>query len=641
MLSILTGCQWFSARENPNDETVNIDPPIITPTPTIPRIEVTDTNAISPELLETLVELNEKSQVSLPTIDPFNLEGDIVISGSFDLTTLTAKMYKRFIKEGYRSIISISGISTEQGIQLFCEDRAADIVQTSRAISFKEREMCAANGYLPVEFPVIIDALTVVVHPSNEFVENLSTEELEQLFLVEYWSDVNPDWPNELIIRYVPSLGSGAFDIFANQVLDGNGYVLQNTSNTTLSDDLSVLHQGVSQNPYAIGFFSYTHYQKHQDIVKVIKIDNVLPASIRTMRSPYPLKGPLYLYANMHDLQNKRHLMVFMNFFLTNIIEESMPMGYFPAEISVWDQNKSKFLQSINGDIDIMGSTTVYPVVEGAYERFVQAGYKTNLVLEGTGSTAGIKAFCESPLDSANNESGVPESVIDSIPDIAMSSRRINEEELVLCGRNGRTPIGLRIATDDLAIITNVGNTFLEDATLEEVAQIFTAERWSDINARWPDEPIVRFIPSPARGEFGFFVDRVFDGDETPLSEAPSTTMQDDMAILVDEVMNNSNAIAFLSYTYYEKYADGLILLSINRALPNQSESNPTPYLLTRPLMLYTDAKILAQQPQVATFLFFLLQNAEEEARTQGYLPLNKPGQDEVWMSFLQAIHGE
>jgi ABC-type phosphate transport system substrate-binding protein len=37
-----------------------------------------------------------------------------------------------------------------------------------------------------------------------------------------------------------------------------------------------------------------------------------------------------------------------------------------------------------------------------------------------------------------------------------------------------------------------------------------TAERWSDVRAEWPDEPIVRYIPSIDSGTLDFFVEKVY-----------------------------------------------------------------------------------------------------------------------------------
>jgi len=634
LLLLLAGCQrlanLFSSDNRNQVETEEI----ALPEPTeeilsdLERLQPATQTYFTPEFIQTLVELETESQVQLPDVDPFNLEGNIIIDGSFDLTLLTEKMYKRFVKEGYRGQISVSSISTDRGFQLFCEELVADIVQASRRVTMRELQTCAENGRLPIEFPIIIDAIAVTVHPENEFVDNLSVAELGQVFSVDRWSEINPEWPDESIIRFAPDAESGTFNIFAEQVLEGNGYALLNLPNTTVSDEISILHQGVSQNPYAISFFSYTHYQKHQDSLKLLSVEETIPSAASQesrMQRRYPLNETLFLYADMNNLHDKKHVTTFMTFFLSHIIEEGMPMGYFPVDVSVWDQSKAKFLQTINGEINIIGSSTVYPVVELGYEGFVQAGYKTSLALESGGSSAGIKGFC----------------ALDSGIDVGMASRRIRDEEIELCNENGKIPVGIRIGMDMLAVVVNAGNTFVQNASLEELALLFTAERWSDINPEWPEEPILRYTPSSARGEFGFFVERVFNDEADLLLNAPNTTLEDDMDVLMEQVVADVNTIGLVGYTHYVKRADELTPLSISEVPATLESAVSGVYPLTRPLMLYTDASTLQRKPQVANFVSYLLNDVEALLEQIGYVAVNERIKEEVWSTLLQAVQSD
>ena len=80
--------------------------------------------------------------------------------------------------------------------------------------------------------------------------------------------------------------------------------------------------------------------------------------------------------------------------------------------------------------------------------------------------------------------------------DISGASRPIDEEEVANCEEAGIAPIEeFRIGTDGLAVVVNPANDWIENATIEELNQIFTAESWSDVNPDWPSEPIDRYIP--------------------------------------------------------------------------------------------------------------------------------------------------
>src|SRR5690606_28694155 len=104
-----------------------------------------------------------------------------------------------------RVTIGISG--TGGGFQKFCSGET-DISNASRPIKPSEVELCAKNGVAYVEIPVAFDGLAVIVHPSNDWVEALTTAELKRMWepeaqgRVTKWSDVRPDWPDRPLHLY-------------------------------------------------------------------------------------------------------------------------------------------------------------------------------------------------------------------------------------------------------------------------------------------------------------------------------------------------------------------------------------------------------------------------------------------------------
>jgi ABC-type phosphate transport system substrate-binding protein len=54
---------------------------------------------------------------------------------------------------------------------------------------------------------------------------------------------------------------------------------------------------------------------------------------------------------------------------------------------------------------------------------------------------------------------------------------------------------------------------------------------------------------------------------------------------------------------------------------PNQETVDAGTYPLARPLFIYSDAKILADKPQVAAFLYFYLSNVNDNIVDVGYFP--------------------
>jgi ABC-type phosphate transport system substrate-binding protein len=65
------------------------------------------------------------------------------------------------------------------------------------------------------------DALAVVVSQENDFLHEVTTEQLRQIFTTaQTWSDVDPGWPDEPIERFIPGIDSGTLDFFVEEVFD-------------------------------------------------------------------------------------------------------------------------------------------------------------------------------------------------------------------------------------------------------------------------------------------------------------------------------------------------------------------------------------------------------------------------------------
>ena len=152
---------------------------------------------------------------------PSTTEGDINISGSSTVFPLTVSLAEQFQGAGYAGDIAIDNTGSTAGLRALCVERSADIANASRPINSAELEACRTNGRFPVEIHGGADALAVVVHPDNDFVNNLTLEQLQVLFTTaQTWSDVNPDWPDSPISRYVPGADSGTLDFFTGSVFE-------------------------------------------------------------------------------------------------------------------------------------------------------------------------------------------------------------------------------------------------------------------------------------------------------------------------------------------------------------------------------------------------------------------------------------
>jgi len=266
---------------------------------------------------------------------------------------------------------------------------------------------------------------------------------------------------------------------------------------------------------------------------------------------------------------------------------------------------------AVEGDIITAGSSTVYPLSEAVAEQFIDEGYSGNLTIDSIGTGAGFERFC-----------------VAGESDIANASRYVNDGERASCEAIGRELLEFRVGTDALAIVVNPENDWLEDATIEQLAQIFSADvtNWSDVDASWPAEPIQRFSPGTDSGTFDYFVEAVMDatfGDEgeEKLLRAANLQLSEDDNVLVQGVEGNTNAIGYFGYAYYEENADLLKDVSVNGVAPGAATVNAGEYPLARPIFIYSATNVVNEKPQVADFINYYLANVNDVIGRVGYFP--------------------
>jgi len=294
--------------------------------------------------------------------------------------------------------------------------------------------------------------------------------------------------------------------------------------------------------------------------------------------------------------------------------DTSSPVGEGPMAMYAPD--------AVSGDIVVAGSSTVFPLAERMIERFGEEGFDGNATYDSIGSGAGFERFC-----------------VAGESDVAGASRAIKDSEVESCKAIGREPIEFRVGTDALSVVVSKDNTFVTDVTTEELALIFgTATNWSDVRSEWPNEPIQRFIPGTDSGTFDYFVEHVYGSDDSIILAASNIQLSEDDNVLVQGVEGSSYSIGFFGYAYYEENADKLNVLSVDGVSPSQSTVDDNSYPLSRPLFLYSDAKIMQEKPQVAVFIYFFLTQVNNEIGDVGYFPANPNVLDAAMSAWDVAI---
>lgn len=294
-----------------------------------------------------------EGEVTLPEVNPLEVTGDIIIAGSSTVFPLSEVMAERFIDEGYSGNITIDSIGSGAGFERFCVVGETDVANASRPINEEEIASCAAIGRTPVEFRVGTDALAVVTNPDNEFLSDLTIEQLALIYSndVTNWNEVDPSWPAEPILRFSPGTDSGTFDYFVEAVMEeiygeeGEAKLLD-AANLQLSEDDNVLVQGVEGDVNAIGYFGFAYYAENADRLKILNIEGVEAGEASVDDGSYPLARPLFIYSDATVMQDRPQVAAFINFFLSYVNEEVLDVGYFPASAEALNAAKQAWLDA-------------------------------------------------------------------------------------------------------------------------------------------------------------------------------------------------------------------------------------------------------------------------------------------------------
>lgn len=301
-------------------------------------------------------------------------------------------------------------------------------------------------------------------------------------------------------------------------VLGYNEAQVLNAPAVTASEDDLALAQGIAADPNAIGFVPWAAYQANAGGVKLVAVDGQRPTNENVRAGEYPAARSLFIYSAGSILDAKPQVRAFLLYYLAHADEVAQETGYFAANgdalaaqaEAIAAQFDLQALPVVNpaeyeGDINITGSSTLYPMTRAVADRFVAAGFPGQINVESSGTTAGFRAFC------IDNTAAV---------DIVDASRAILPTEYAACRNNRRSPQEFLVGQDALAVIVNAQNDFVDDVSREQLATLLTtATTWADANQGWPAEAIARYIPSADSGTMDFFVESLFPAqslDEMP-----------------------------------------------------------------------------------------------------------------------------
>lgn len=288
------------------------------------------------------------------------LTGSIQIDGSSTVYPVTEAVAEEFRAEAPDVRVTVGVSGTGGGMKKFTRGDI-DIVNASRQMQSSEASLAQENGISYVELAVAYDGLTVVVHPENDWVKDITVDELKRIWepaaqgTIKKWNQIRPEWPDKEMHLYGPGVESGTYDYFTEAVV---GKSHSSRGDYTASEDDNVLVQGVSTDPYALGFFGFAYFEENQNKLKAVPVDDmndsngkgaILPTLETVKNGSYaPLSRPLFIYVNSKAAA-RPEVISFVDFYLDNAGELSQEVGYIALPDNLYKEQKQKFEQFTTG----------------------------------------------------------------------------------------------------------------------------------------------------------------------------------------------------------------------------------------------------------------------------------------------------
>src|SRR5699024_4068668 len=129
------------------------------------------------------------------------------------------------LREQEHGSADASRAATRAGFEQFIvEECGTEFNDASRHIKDEEAEEAKERGMDVEELKVAVDWGTCGVHPDHDWANELTEEQIIDIFKadggVEKWSDLDPELPDEPIQTYGPNENHGTYEFFWETILE-------------------------------------------------------------------------------------------------------------------------------------------------------------------------------------------------------------------------------------------------------------------------------------------------------------------------------------------------------------------------------------------------------------------------------------
>ncbi|KAB7657119.1 PstS family phosphate ABC transporter substrate-binding protein [Bacillus sp. B2-WWTP-C-10-Post-4] len=278
--------------------------------------------------------------------------------------------------------------------------------------------------------------------------------------------------------------------------------------------------------------------------------------------------------------------------------------------LSIWFlcfEMSTAFALNDTGEVRVDGSSTVFPIIEAVAEEYtkVHPDVKISISISGTGG--GFNRFSKGEVD-INNASRV--------------MKQVEKNEMK---KNSIQFTPFEVANDGLTIVVNRHNTWVDDMSVDELRLLWSEDgrekRWSQIHSTWPREQVKFYAPGVDSGTYDYFQNVILQNHRI----IKKVSLSEDDQVIMQGVMNDKHAIAFVGYAYYMANRDKVKAIKVNGVFPTKETIQSGKYKpLSRPLLAYVNNASIRNKMNVANYVEFMIQHVGNLAEEVGYVKLRK-----------------
>lgn len=254
--------------------------------------------------------------------------------------------------------------------------------------------------------------------------------------------------------------------------------------------------------------------------------------------------------------------------------------------------------------VQVRGSDTMVNLVQRMAEVYMEKNPGKYLAVTGGGSGNGIAGLRNRTADIAN------------------SSRKVRQREVIDMRNRGVDPVGVAIARDCITIIVNSENK-VDRLTLDQLGAIYRGDitNWKDVGG--DDRPITLYGRQSNSGTYVNFRELVVKGDYSFDMYRMNGNSQ-----IVESLKTDRSGIGYVGLGYAQK-ADGLRIVRLAERSgeeyidpTNRSDVEAGKYTLIRPIYHYVDGDISGD---IRSFIEFELSpEGQKIVDKMGFLPVTE-----------------